>query len=468
MSFATPTVALIINGDNNDTDNITITSVDADAPFNVPLTIDGKGGTDTVNLNAALNLSVGAGTLSVTAEAINVAAVTIQTSGNQSYSGPLSVSGSTLNPGSTFVVLGGNVNVIGSALSTIQGKLDLGGVTRTFTVADVTSSVATDLTIPAVISNGGLTKLGPGTLSLGGANSYSGDTTVSAGTLVLGASDVIADASAISVTGGTLDFNGNSDTIASLNQTGDTVTLGSGTIVVTGNFTSGATVNASTGTLKVGGDLDLGSAIFTPGTSTVELTKASVTQTLKSSSAGFHHLTHSGAGTVQVISSFVNVGGTLLNSAGTFDANGIAVTVTGLTTVSGGELSRQIGHADAQWRTHDQRRHVHGSGWHGGRDQCGAQQRYADRTQRQLLGVRRLDEERRHIHPRQQYRHLRRGDTTSDQRRCRFPSRQPQCRRHDHVARRIFRSWHADKFRRHLRCQWQGCDGHRADDSFRR
>ena len=56
------------------------------------------------------------------------------------------------------------------------------------------------------ISDGGLTKLGNGTVTLGKANTYNGPTTINAGTLALGATGSISDTAAIIIAGGT-EFN---------------------------------------------------------------------------------------------------------------------------------------------------------------------------------------------------------------------------------------------------------------------
>lgn len=96
----------------------------------------------------------------------------------------------------SFQVIG-NVTVGGLAASTIQSSAAVAvqGMAlvgnRTFAVADVTASAATDLTITAELensdsNNGAVTKTGAGTLSLNAANSYTAGTTVSAGTLLLG------------------------------------------------------------------------------------------------------------------------------------------------------------------------------------------------------------------------------------------------------------------------------------------
>jgi len=65
-----------------------------------------------------------------------------------------------------------------------SGTVDLGAVTRTFTIAD--GSAAVDMSVSAqVIGSGfGLSKAGAGTLALTGENTYSGPTAVNVGTLL--------------------------------------------------------------------------------------------------------------------------------------------------------------------------------------------------------------------------------------------------------------------------------------------
>ena len=118
-----------------------------------------------------------------------------------------------LNGGTTFasdsgaarapvnnVTLGGNITLGQSAGGTgalnFSGTFDLGGTTRTLTINNPGT------TLSGVVSNGGLTKGGSGTLTLSGANTYTGMNTLFAGTLQLGAggaSGSLADASAIAI-----------------------------------------------------------------------------------------------------------------------------------------------------------------------------------------------------------------------------------------------------------------------------
>ena len=69
------------------------------------------------------------------------------------------------------------------ALVDFQNAIDLGGATRTVSVTDNTATTADLAQLSGVLSNGGLTKSGSGTLVLNGANTYSGTTMISAGLL---------------------------------------------------------------------------------------------------------------------------------------------------------------------------------------------------------------------------------------------------------------------------------------------
>jgi autotransporter-associated beta strand protein len=92
------------------------------------------------------------------------------------------------------VTLNGNVAYTGTTTASQLKTVNLGGATRTFTVADVVAN-ANDLTVTGVISNGGLTKAGAGTLLLSGANTYTDATTVNQGTLQVGVAGAIPNGS---------------------------------------------------------------------------------------------------------------------------------------------------------------------------------------------------------------------------------------------------------------------------------
>ena len=102
-------------------------------------------------------------------------------------------------------------------------------------------------------TDGGLTKLGAGTLTLSAANTYTGATTISAGTLALAATGSIANSSSI-IVNGTFDVSAVSGFSVGASQT----IQGSGT--VTGATTVDGTLAAgnSPGVLTFSSDLSLG------------------------------------------------------------------------------------------------------------------------------------------------------------------------------------------------------------------
>ena len=96
--------------------------------------------------------------------------------------GTLSALAATAVSGTNNILVGGSFgigNATNTGIMTLSGSIDLGGSTRTVTMASTG-------TFSGVISNGGLTKTGTGNLVLAAANTYSGDTLVQSGTLIVG------------------------------------------------------------------------------------------------------------------------------------------------------------------------------------------------------------------------------------------------------------------------------------------
>ncbi|NBV35519.1 MAG: hypothetical protein EBR81_17455, partial [Proteobacteria bacterium] len=166
------------------------------------------------------------------------------------------------------------------------------------------------------VSAGSLAKIGEGTLTLTGVNTYSGGTTLQAGVLLLNGKDRLLTTGSIVLNGGTLDLGGNS-------QTAGLISLNSG-LIRNGTLTSGTGFNA------LSGDVDAilaGTAALTksgPGTLTLRLGN-----------------TYSGgttlAGGVLTISSSERLlqEGYLTIDGGTFDLGGFTQTVGLLTFRSG-------------------------------------------------------------------------------------------------------------------------------------
>ncbi|HEX8916525.1 MAG TPA: autotransporter-associated beta strand repeat-containing protein [Humisphaera sp.] len=154
--------------------------------------------------------------------------------------------------------LAGAGNVVASATST--ATLTVGGPTATPNNNSTTFSGAIQSTAAGVTSLG-LTKRGTGTLTLSGANQYTGTTTINAGKLAIAAAERIADASAVNVaSGATFDLTNNgagnfNETVASLTGAGG-INLGTATLALAGTGTGTVTFSGSiagTGVLTKGG-----------------------------------------------------------------------------------------------------------------------------------------------------------------------------------------------------------------------
>ena len=108
-----------------------------------------------------------------------------------------------------------------------------------------------DIVVNGIISgNGGLTKAGEGTLTLGAANTYSGTTTVSGGTLVVGVNNLgsLGDTAVAVKSGATLKGSGVIGVVGGASDA--SVTIESGGVLAPGN---------SPGLLTIDGDLTLSS-----------------------------------------------------------------------------------------------------------------------------------------------------------------------------------------------------------------
>ncbi len=176
--------------------------------------------------------------------------------GAGSYTGGTAISVGTLQLGiANGVSAVSAVNVASGAIFDLQnfndsigslagaGSVPLGSGTLTVGNDNTSTSFS-----GAISGTGGLTKIGSGTLTLSGANSYTGATAINAGTLRLGAANVIADNSAVTVlAGATFNLNGNSESIGSL-AGGGSVSLGSGTLTAGGDNLSTTFSGAISGT----------------------------------------------------------------------------------------------------------------------------------------------------------------------------------------------------------------------------
>ncbi len=196
----------------------------------------GTAGSDQIADNAAVTLANGAGVATLDLNGVSDTIGTLTIGG---ASGTTTSQG-MVTTGSGTLTLSGNLSYIstgsGAITHSISGKLDLGSASRTFSIQNNPS--ATELDITAAISGTGLgiIKTSSGTLSLSGANTYSGPTAVNAGTLLVNSPGSLAAGSVVTVaSGATLGGSGNINGTVSVN--------GGGTLA--GTNTIGATVTAA-------------------------------------------------------------------------------------------------------------------------------------------------------------------------------------------------------------------------------
>ena len=301
-----------------------------------------------------------------------------------SYTGSTAINAGTLELGDANVIPDGTAVTIasGAALSlngyndTIGSLSGAGTVknnnadrTAVLIVGDADSTIFSGSIIDGSTKSLGLTKQGAGTLTLSGANTYTGTTTISAGTLQIGNNNTtgsLSPSSAI-VNNATLSFD-RTNTITQgtdfapvISGTGAVRQEGSGTLVLNGanNYSGGTTLLA--GTTKIGNATAIGTGRLTLNGGTIDTNGADITLTTNNTQTWNGSFTFAGTnnlnlGTGAVTLAFspivtvnagkLTVGGNIsgnhdLTKAGngTLTLSGAAAnTYTGDTTISAGEL----------------------------------------------------------------------------------------------------------------------------------
>ncbi len=219
----------------------------------------GLSANQTVNATTFANTSggltkTGAGTLTLSAA--------------NTFTGDTVISGGTLTTGIATALQNSTLNYNNQG-----GSLSFGSLTAaTFGGLKGAQNLALSNTTPAAVALsvgnnnqdtsysgnltglGSLTKIGTGTLTLSGVNTYTGLTTVSAGTLALsGGNDRLATTGNITIgASGTLDLGGNTQTTTGVVTFTSGATLRGGTL--TSNNAALAGNNFFTGTINLGAD----------------------------------------------------------------------------------------------------------------------------------------------------------------------------------------------------------------------
>ena len=176
---------------------------------------------------------------------------------DNSYGGPTTISGGTLNVNSAGAIPSGGANGVTFRGGTLQYTAATSAVDYSPYIANSTGPIAIDTNGQSVTfasglaaSNvGGLTKTGPGSLTLAASNSYSGVTTVSRGTLQLG--DGVANNGSVNGS-----INNNSALVfanpssqvygSAISGSGSVTKTGAGTLVLAfnQNYTGPTAINA--------------------------------------------------------------------------------------------------------------------------------------------------------------------------------------------------------------------------------
>jgi autotransporter-associated beta strand protein len=162
-------------------------------------------------------------------------------------------------------------------------------------------------------SGGSLVKIGTGTLTLSGANTYSGGTVIDAGTLTFSGAGLLGATTGTTTinAGGVLDLGGTTQTQATVNLSGGTVQNGALDAPID---SAGGTINGIGGTASV---------TTTAGTTFVEGSNA------------YTGATAVNGGTLDVIGSITNSSSVTVNSGGTLTGTG-TVDLATATIMSGG------------------------------------------------------------------------------------------------------------------------------------
>ena len=221
------------------------------------LALQAAGSTITTNIAATISApmtNVSGGTSSL----IKAGAATLTLSGVNGYSGGTSINAGTLalsgsgtlgattgalaiNNSGSVLDLGGTNQSVGNFTGTTGTVVTNNGATAGTLIVG-TASTSTTGAFAGVLQNGtstlALAKTGTGTITLAGANTYSGGTTVNAGTLGLASGSSIGTGALTFNGTGTLDLGTNSQTVSDLtagtNATAFTGTVTNGSLTVSG------------------------------------------------------------------------------------------------------------------------------------------------------------------------------------------------------------------------------------------
>ena len=280
--------------------------------------------------------------------------------GFSAYGGKLTVNiggnatPSSLTWGATNFVPGGSALCFGSYLSDREveflNPINLNNAVRRFLVHDNPATAADFATLSGVLSNGGLSKIGTGTLALPAPNTYQNTTYIYEGTLR--AADGVGLPTASNLSFGALGTSGYlGGTLEGRGPTTFTRSMGTGAGQVQWNYSGGFSASGGKTTVAIGGlaaptPLVWGSGGFVPSGYTLMFgSPMSNSETEFKNSINLNGTTRTvtvndnpfSSGDFATISGVLSNGGLLKDGPGTLVLSG-ANTYTGATTVNAGKL----------------------------------------------------------------------------------------------------------------------------------
>ena len=295
------------------------------------------------------------------------------------------LAGTSLAPATAQVFDVNGISVTTSDFAALPGGLPIQILNNAVTTGTLRVNATGNLAFGGDLTNGtgvlALTKIGAGTLTLSGNNSFTGNTTVSVGTLQAGSLTALSAASRLIIAvGGTVDLNGFNNSVNGLNGTGTVTNLAGGAPAVlrlansisstfggtiTGNvgllmdsgagilqtlsqnnsFTGG--VELRSGTLRLGADQALsGAAVSVTGNAVLSALAAgaSITNSIDVAAGNSLGLTAASGGTLTLGGVISGDGGITKLISGTVRLNA-ANSFAGVTLLNGGRV--EVGNAAA-------------------------------------------------------------------------------------------------------------------------
>lgn len=293
----------------------------------------------------------GSGTLTLTAD-------NTYTGGTVFAGGVVSVDKEVRLGGGDLTFNGGTLQVTGTGWTSTSRAVSLQAGGGTFDIEDAANNFAVT---QGVAGAGGLTKSGSGTLTLSGANSYTGATTVSAGTLVvandntgggtttvdvgaglqIGTGGVSGSLAGDIVNNGTLvvDRSNAFDLANVISGTGSLTKNGAGTLTLSGvnSYTGGTTVSA--GILTLTGDNTGGGTTTVDAGAVLQIGTGGTSGNLAGDIANNGALVVNRSDALNLANAISGAGSLMKSGAGTLTLSG-ANSYTGATTVSAGTLTQ--------------------------------------------------------------------------------------------------------------------------------